>query len=136
MPDFRYIADGAAPLSLPQKVTRSLVAHSPADSKYRPYMKQKGHLGVPLYMPFWEVHELEKLRERLYYDLVSAEEVGARGPPTVLETAALGVCVVLGVAPRIPSAALLAAGVLTGMLLGCTDAGPHWQARRGAAVCA
>ncbi len=62
----RYIADGVAPFIPGGQVAQLLVAHSPDHQQYKQYMKPRGHLPVPLYMPFWELHELEAVRQRFY----------------------------------------------------------------------
>ncbi|CAL8466521.1 g6057 [Coccomyxa elongata] len=60
----RYIADGVAPLIPNVQVVQSLVAHSPDESVE--YMKPRGHLAAPLYMPFWEIDELKAVRPKLF----------------------------------------------------------------------
>ena len=51
------------------------MAHYPDDSKYKQYLKPPGHDG-PLWMPFWEPHELEALRAKHFEEKVSSVEVG------------------------------------------------------------
>jgi hypothetical protein len=76
VPGLRYIADGAAPLVPKPWVEQSLVAHSPDDSKYKEYLKPRGHEKGPLWMPFWEPDELEALRAKHFAKEVSSVEVG------------------------------------------------------------
>lgn len=73
--NLRYIADGVAPLFPRVQVVQSFVAHFPDREKYKQYMKPNGHAAAPLYMPFWEMHELDALRE-MQYPNVSRDEVG------------------------------------------------------------
>ena len=76
VPGLRYIADGAAPIVTDPKVEQSLVAHSPDVSKYKEYLKPPGHSASPLWMPVWELHELEALRAKLFAKEVTREQVG------------------------------------------------------------
>ena len=62
IPGVRYIADGASALLTELVVDQSFTAHAPDDSKYNEYLKPEGHVAAPLWMPFWEMHELEALR--------------------------------------------------------------------------
>ncbi|CAK0731510.1 hypothetical protein CVIRNUC_000004 [Coccomyxa viridis] len=75
VPGLRYIADGAAPLVPKPWVEQSLVAHSPDDSKYKEYLKPRGHEKGPLWMPFWEPDELEALRAKHFAKEVSSVEM-------------------------------------------------------------
>ena len=59
---------------------QSLVAHYPDESKFKQYLKPPGHLCGPLWMPFWEPHELEALRAKHFADKVSSAEVGHSAP--------------------------------------------------------
>ena len=76
LPGLRYIADGAAPIVTDPSVEQSLVAHSPDVRKYKEYLKPPGHLASPLWMPVWELHELEALRAKLFAKEVTREQVG------------------------------------------------------------
>ena len=76
VPGLRYIADGSSPLVPDPMAEQSLVAHSPNVSKYKEYLKPPGHSASPLWMPFWEPHELEALRAKRYAKKVTAVEVG------------------------------------------------------------
>ena len=78
IPGLRYIADGASPIVTDPKVEQSLVAHSPDDSKYKEYLKPPGHGKGPLWMPFWEPHELEALRAKRFAEKVTSAEVRLR----------------------------------------------------------
>ncbi len=51
------------------------MAHYPDDSKYKQYLKPPGH-DRPLWMPFWEPHELEALQVKDFAEKVSSVEVG------------------------------------------------------------
>ncbi|CAK0748564.1 hypothetical protein CVIRNUC_001842 [Coccomyxa viridis] len=70
----------------------SHVAHYPDDSKYKQYLKPPGH-DRPLWMPFWEPHELEALQVKDFAEKVSSVElqqlIGRRGavPRLVLDHA-------------------------------------------------
>ena len=75
IPGLRYIADGASPLLAAPKVEQSFVAHSPDRSKYKEYMKPPKHLASPLWMPFWELDELETLRAKRFEGTVTHEKV-------------------------------------------------------------
>ncbi len=74
----RYIADGISPVVPNPGVQQSLVAHSPDDSKYKEYLKPPGHESGPLWMPFWELGELEALRAKRFAEKVTHAEVGLR----------------------------------------------------------
>ena len=78
IPGLRYIADGTSPLVPKPNVEQSLVAHSPDDSKYKEYLKPPGHESGPLWMPFWELEELEALRAKRFAEVVTHEQVGFR----------------------------------------------------------
>ena len=54
------------------------MAHLPDRGKYKEYMKPRSHLPTPLYMPFWELGELERLRAKLFPD-VTSEKVDLEG---------------------------------------------------------
>ena len=77
-PGMRYIADGISPVVPNPGVQQSLVAHSPDDSKYKEYLKPPGHESGPLWMPFWELGELEALRAKRFAEKVTHAEVGLR----------------------------------------------------------
>ena len=53
------------------------MAHSPDRSKFKGYLKPKGHLSGPVYMPHWDMEELEILRAGLYSDSITPEVVTA-----------------------------------------------------------
>ena len=72
----RYIADGVSPVVTEPEAEQSLVAHYPDESKYKQYLKPRGHVGGPLWMPFWEPEELEALRAKHFAEKVSSAEVG------------------------------------------------------------
>ena len=80
VPGLRYIADRVTPLVPQPQAEQSLVAHSPDRSKYKDYLKATGHMPGPLWMPFWELHELEALRAKLYAGKVTPVEVGHSAP--------------------------------------------------------
>ena len=73
----RYIADGTSPLLDAPVVEQSFVAHSPDRSKFKEYLKPKGHLTAPVYMPHWDMEELEILRAGLYSQSITPEQVSA-----------------------------------------------------------
>ena len=74
-PGLRYIADGTSPLKNAPAVEQSFVAHSPEESKYMDYLKPPNHLPFELWMPLWELHEMEALRARCFEGKVTREEV-------------------------------------------------------------
>lgn len=76
IPGLRYIADGATPLIDEPDLEQSFVAHSPDELKYKDYLKPEGHLAGPLWMPFWELAEMEALRAKHYSERVTSQEVG------------------------------------------------------------
>ena len=73
----RYIADGISPLLDAPVVEQSFVAHSPDRSKFKEYLKPRGHLAAPVYMPHWDMEELEILRAGLYSNSITPEQVSA-----------------------------------------------------------
>ena len=75
-PEMRYIADGATPLVPAPQVEQSMVAHYPDLSKYKKYLKPDNHMSGPLWMPVWELPELEALRAKRFAGKVTAAQVG------------------------------------------------------------
>ena len=76
VPGLRYIADGASPLLDEVQAEQSLVTHSPDEDKYSEYLKPPGHAPAPLWMPFWELPELEALRAKRFAEKVTHVKVG------------------------------------------------------------
>jgi hypothetical protein len=62
----RYIVDGAKPFSAGLSVAQSIVVHDPSPHRYKDYMKVQGAANRPLFMPFWDIAELDAVREKLH----------------------------------------------------------------------
>ena len=54
------------------------MAHSPDVRKYKEYLKPPRHAKAPLWMPIWELEELEALRAKRFAEEVTHEQVGLR----------------------------------------------------------
>lgn len=72
-----YIADGVSPLDTAPECARSIVIHSPDREVYKQYMKSSSHCAHPNHMPRWRFEELEILRQRLYSQICTLEQVGS-----------------------------------------------------------
>lgn len=62
----RYIVDGAKPFSAGLSVAQSIVVHDPNPHRYKDYTKVQGAADRPLFMPFWDIAELDAVREKLH----------------------------------------------------------------------
>ena len=61
-PSMKYIADGVGTIYYGLAAQQSVVTHSADGQRFRKFMNQDGHLPSPLWMPMWDVDELEELR--------------------------------------------------------------------------